>query len=344
MASEVSVLTVQLPAEAASKQLDTRQFTKLRFPQHHQQHPQHHPQHHHQLRPGDRRNDLLRPSDSPRSHSPRGDRRHHDPSQPMTRVRSRENLSSLPTPPGTPTQRYYRPRLQHVQPSKPSPPLPAAAGVPAALPTPPRPISYSSAGSSQYSDQNASPREPSSTSSSPLSRTPVSASELEHPPCFTNSSTAVRPKSNCSTSNQSTSSSTASASAPKKVEYHTPPLTNSHFSCYHFHKTFVRSSNVLYPLTCMTCLKADQEVRWRCVFCCLRICADCLGGIKGCKDRSLIEFMEKLVMDLEAAGTTATEKGENSADTVDTEPGPSPGSEVEVEVDAAPEPAREVQV
>lgn len=94
----------------------------------------------------------------------------------------------------------------------------------------------------------------------------------------------------------------------------------------------------------MTCLKADQEVRWRCVFCCLRICADCLGGIKGCKDRSLIEFMEKLVMDLEAAGTTATEKGENSADTVDTEPGPSPGSEVEVEVDAAPEPAREVQV
>ncbi|DAA77621.1 TPA_exp: Uncharacterized protein A8136_6167 [Trichophyton benhamiae CBS 112371] len=337
MASEVSVLTVQLPAEAASKQLDTRQFTKLRFPQHHQQH---HPQHHPQLRPGDRRNDLLRPSDSsPRSHSPRGDRRHHhDPSAPMTRVRSRENLSSLPTPPGTPTQRYYRPRLQHVQPSKPFPP----ASVPAALPTPPRPISYSSAGSSQYSDQNASPREPSSTSSSPLSRTPVSASELEHPPCFTNSSAAVRPKSNCSTSNQSTSSSTASASAPKKVEYHTPPLTNSHFSCYHFHKTFARSSNVLYPLTCMTCLKADQEVRWRCTFCCLRICTDCLGGIKRCKDRSLIEFMEKLVMDLEAAGTT-TEKGETSPDTVDTEPGPGPGPGPGPEVeDTTPEPPREV--
>lgn len=92
----------------------------------------------------------------------------------------------------------------------------------------------------------------------------------------------------------------------------------------------------------MTCLKADQEVRWRCVFCCLRICADCLGGIKRCKDRSLIEFMEKLVMDLEAVGTaTTTEKGESSADTVDTEPGPGPGPEVD---DTAPEPAREAQV
>ncbi|EFR02042.1 hypothetical protein MGYG_05044 [Nannizzia gypsea CBS 118893] len=324
MASEVSVLTVQLPAEHTSTQLDTRQFTKLRFPSSLPQQPQPqqlHPHHQHrQLRPADahgRRHDLLRPSDSPRSRSPRGDRHHHDPSapapglgpgMPIARIRSREKL--LPTPPGMPTQRYYRPRPQHHghghgQPSKPS----SASSSPGASPPRPRPISYSSAGS-QYSDPNQ--REPSSTSSSPLSRTPVSASELDHPPTATS-----RPKSNGSTSNHSTASS-SSSSAPKnqKVEYHTPPLTNSHFSCYHFHKTFVRSPNVLYPLTCMTCLKADQELRWRCVFCCLRICGDCLGGIKACKDRSLIEFMEKLVMDLEAAGSTPTEEkqeGEISA-------------------------------
>ncbi|KAK2822984.1 hypothetical protein FQN49_007587 [Arthroderma sp. PD_2] len=58
----------------------------------------------------------------------------------------------------------------------------------------------------------------------------------------------------------------------------------------------------------MTCLKSDQEVRWRCLFCCLRICGDCVKGIKGCKDRSLIEYMEKLVMDLEAAGAAESEK------------------------------------
>ncbi|KAM5457547.1 hypothetical protein MaudCBS49596_000742 [Microsporum audouinii] len=282
MASEVSVLTVQLPAEPPSKPLDTRQFTKLRFPSSipQQQHHQHHQ--HHLRQDNQRRNDYLRPSGLPR-----GD---HGPNVP--RVRSREKL--LPTPPGTPTQRYYRPRQQHVQ----SPPAPAALP-PSSSPSAPRPISHSSVGS-QYSDSNQQ-RENSSASSSPLSRTPVSASELDRP-ADTSMKLADRPKSGCSTH---------SSGPPKKVEYITPPLNNSHFSCYQYHTTFVRSSNALYPLTCMTCLKADQEVRWRCVFCCLRICSDCVKGIKSCKDRSLIEFMEKLVMDLEAAGAADSEKADS---------------------------------
>ncbi|KAK2738637.1 hypothetical protein FQN57_006955 [Myotisia sp. PD_48] len=89
------------------------------------------------------------------------------------------------------------------------------------------------------------------------------------------------------------------------VEHGIPPLTKLHFSCYQFHRTFVRSNNVRYPLQCMTCLKADQQVRWRCLFCSLRICTDCVKGIKECKYRSLIDFMEKLVQSLEASSTAS---------------------------------------
>ncbi|KAF3482087.1 uncharacterized protein GIQ15_04846 [Arthroderma uncinatum] len=271
MASEVSILTVQLPAEPTSKALDTRQYTKLRFPS---------PIPPQQLRQDNHhRNDYLKPSANPRG----------DYHQGMPRVRSREKL--LPTPPGTPTQRYYRPRMQHIQPNRPSP----------------RPISYVSS-DSQRSDFHQQ-HENSSASSSPLSRTPVSASEMDDTTISTVDSpvkATSQPKSDCASDH-----SAHSVGPPKKVEYHTPPLNKSHFSCYHFHRTFVRSSNVLYPLNCMTCLKSDQEVRWRCVFCCLRICGDCVKGIKSCKDRSLMEFMEKLVMDLEAASAAESEKSQS---------------------------------
>ncbi|KAL1960802.1 hypothetical protein VTO42DRAFT_6632 [Malbranchea cinnamomea] len=82
----------------------------------------------------------------------------------------------------------------------------------------------------------------------------------------------------------------------------TPPLTRVHFSCYHFHRTFVPSRNTHYPLPCMTCLRANDKgaPRFRCTFCCLRICGDCLRGLVKCKDRSLMAFMEELLRSLEA--------------------------------------------
>lgn len=85
----------------------------------------------------------------------------------------------------------------------------------------------------------------------------------------------------------------------KIKDYGAPPLNKIHFSCYQFHRFFIPSNNFRYPLQCMTCLKSDLEIRWRCIFCCLRVCRDCLGGIRKCKDRSLIDFMEKLVQSLE---------------------------------------------
>jgi len=80
-----------------------------------------------------------------------------------------------------------------------------------------------------------------------------------------------------------------------------PPLTKVHFACYQSHRSFAVSNNVRYPVPCMTCLKSDQQLRWRCTFCCLRICGDCVQAIQKCKARSLKELLESVVQALEGA-------------------------------------------
>ncbi|KAG5981762.1 hypothetical protein E4U55_002591 [Claviceps digitariae] len=59
------------------------------------------------------------------------------------------------------------------------------------------------------------------------------------------------------------------------------PLSQSHFNCFHQHKTMHRRSNRHYSLTCQTCDKADTEDRWVCTFCYLRICDSCLRALNG---------------------------------------------------------------
>ncbi|KAK2749774.1 hypothetical protein FQN55_003010 [Onygenales sp. PD_40] len=90
-------------------------------------------------------------------------------------------------------------------------------------------------------------------------------------------------------------------SRPKKRDPLIPPLTKVHFSCYQSHRYFASSNNALYPVPCMTCLKSDQQIRWRCTFCCLRICGECMQTIRKCERRSLKELMECLLRELEAA-------------------------------------------
>ncbi|CAM1505523.1 Fc.00g111600.m01.CDS01 [Cosmosporella sp. VM-42] len=72
-----------------------------------------------------------------------------------------------------------------------------------------------------------------------------------------------------------------------------PPLKDSHYNCYHGHKTMNRRTNRYYPLTCQTCDKADDEDRWSCTFCHLRICEGCLKGLKG-HQRDLRLFVHEL--------------------------------------------------
>lgn len=73
-----------------------------------------------------------------------------------------------------------------------------------------------------------------------------------------------------------------------------PPLNVVHYNCFQEHRNMPTAQNVWCPLPCMTCHKADQEIRYRCVFCCLRICEGCHQLLQKCKNRSLEELMVKL--------------------------------------------------
>ncbi|KAL8708205.1 MAG: hypothetical protein Q9220_006875 [cf. Caloplaca sp. 1 TL-2023] len=66
-----------------------------------------------------------------------------------------------------------------------------------------------------------------------------------------------------------------------------PPLQRVHFACYQSHQKMVCSSNVNCPLPCMACGMEDEQNRWKCVWCCLRICAPCMDTLTKIKGRDL---------------------------------------------------------
>lgn len=56
-----------------------------------------------------------------------------------------------------------------------------------------------------------------------------------------------------------------------------PPITSQHTDCFQGHRFMRRSRNDLCPLQCQTCSKADFEQQWKCTWCCLRVCNDCMA-------------------------------------------------------------------
>lgn len=81
---------------------------------------------------------------------------------------------------------------------------------------------------------------------------------------------------------------------PPEVEPVAVPLTKLHYACYQDHRAMPATGNVWYALPCMTCRKFDREIRHRCVFCCLRVCADCYQALQKCPRRSLAQLMETI--------------------------------------------------
>ncbi|KZZ93170.1 hypothetical protein AAP_02636 [Ascosphaera apis ARSEF 7405] len=73
-----------------------------------------------------------------------------------------------------------------------------------------------------------------------------------------------------------------------------PQLKDTHFHCYQSHRNFAKSENKYCPTPCMACLKVDQKVRYRCTFCCLRICRECVKNIEKSRSRSLTDLMDNL--------------------------------------------------
>lgn len=66
-----------------------------------------------------------------------------------------------------------------------------------------------------------------------------------------------------------------------------PPLTYVHFHCFQFHQNMNLSKNDLAPVPCMTCRTDDSELRWKCSWCCLRICIKCMESLEGSQGRNL---------------------------------------------------------
>ncbi|KAL3475332.1 hypothetical protein BJX99DRAFT_229705 [Aspergillus californicus] len=81
---------------------------------------------------------------------------------------------------------------------------------------------------------------------------------------------------------------------PPEVEPVAVPLNKLHYSCYQDHRAMPVAGNVWYALPCMTCQKFDRKIRHRCVFCCLRVCADCFQALKNCPRRSLAQLIETI--------------------------------------------------
>ncbi|KAL1975264.1 hypothetical protein VTN31DRAFT_3656 [Thermomyces dupontii] len=69
------------------------------------------------------------------------------------------------------------------------------------------------------------------------------------------------------------------------------PLTTAHYECYQSHRSMPAANNYWCATPCMTCRKMDQEIRHRCVFCSLRICADCFEELQKVPSRSLRVMM-----------------------------------------------------
>ena len=79
----------------------------------------------------------------------------------------------------------------------------------------------------------------------------------------------------------------ASLSGPIGV----PPLTLAHHECYHSHRTLQLSRNVYAPVPCMTCYQEDNEPRWKCSWCCLRICRQCLEHLENSRERTVSDIL-----------------------------------------------------
>ena len=71
-----------------------------------------------------------------------------------------------------------------------------------------------------------------------------------------------------------------------------PPLSSIHFSCYQSHRNMNNSRNDIAQVPCMACHVDDKELRWKCSWCCLRICNRCMEVLDEAKDRDLSTLLQ----------------------------------------------------
>lgn len=87
-----------------------------------------------------------------------------------------------------------------------------------------------------------------------------------------------------------------------------PPLTLGHYSCYQFHRHICFSPNVHNPVPCMACGVEAGQTRWKCCWCCLRICGSCMEELSHMEDRNLTLLMKRLAEGMVGVGRVGRPK------------------------------------
>lgn len=114
----------------------------------------------------------------------------------------------------------------------------------------------------------------------PVARPPIPAAEPTSPTTNGNNGYDL-----------SSSPPRSSPPPPPEIVEVAPPITKVHYHCYQDHCSMPASRNAWHSIPCMTCMKADRQIRFRCTFCCLRICSDCFDELQKIQDRSLSELV-----------------------------------------------------
>ena len=93
-----------------------------------------------------------------------------------------------------------------------------------------------------------------------------------------------------------------------------PPLTPMQVSCLHSHRILHRSKNNHAPVACMLCENADFEQRWRCHWCCLRMCSRCREKLETIESRDIAVLLKGLAMEGDGQGSDIESSQSNKKD------------------------------
>jgi len=134
-------------------------------------------------------------------------------------------------------------------------------------------VSAATSDHSTITQGTARPRSPPLTS---FTLSPPPSSHALSPPL--SSKTSSRP----STANSQTPSSIYSPfTRPKTpIPITAPPIELIHFNCYQSHRRVLKLPNKHYPVPCMICKVDNTEQRWKCAWCCLRVCTECMDALR----------------------------------------------------------------
>jgi len=141
-------------------------------------------------------------------------------------------------------------------------------------------VSAATSDHSTITQGTAHPHSPPLTS---FTLSPPPSSHASSPPLSTK--TSSRP----STANSQNPSSIYSPFTRQQtpIPITAPPIDRTHFNCYQSHRRVLKLPNKHYPVPCMICKVDNTEQRWKCAWCCLRVCTECMDALRKVEGKDL---------------------------------------------------------